>query len=113
MDGLAFSHFGYNRSRDDLNRSPYGWHKIVHRAVKPVNVFFRDNSLVPGDFGEATIPSSGKLGLLSRKIRPKMKTSPDDRISIPTNYICTTRWLGPEFPVATANGDVWALVAII
>lgn len=96
-DALAFLHYGYNRSAKDPNTPPKKWRRVIHRDVKPENVFLRRKltssnptpELVLGDFGLATLSQQTADG-------------------------CGTHeWCGPEFPVMTKENDVWALGGII
>ena len=76
-----------------------GTQKVVHRDVKPDNVFLgipytpnqsRNNypSLRFGEFGLATLSTT-------------------------TSGSGTYMWMGPEVPQASAKGDIWGLCAII
>lgn len=95
-DALAFLHYGYDRRAYYPDEPPRGWQRILHRDLKPDNVFFRRRpetgripELVLGDFGLAA-----------------MKTET-------FNYCGTANYLPPEVPRWTAKGDVWCLGAII
>lgn len=94
---LAFLHFGYDRRRANPDVPPRGWQMVVHRDLKPDNVFYRSPyvldgplpSVVLGDFGLATLNSSGSQ-------------SPGPAY-----------WQGPEYPQWSAKTDIWGLGATI
>ncbi|KAL9594860.1 MAG: hypothetical protein Q9219_006795 [cf. Caloplaca sp. 3 TL-2023] len=97
-DAFAYMHTGYDRLCKDP-RPPKGFRPVIHRDVKPANVFLRPNpsaptaypSLVLADFGCATTK------LLSGE-----------------NYtIGTPVYQPPEVPIHTAHSDIWALGACI
>ena len=90
--------YGYDRRRADPHHPPYGWQPVVHRDIKPYNVFCRTHcspttnsipDLVLGDFGIAST---------------NLRTS---------TGAGTPTWQGPEYPVVTAKTDVWGLGAIV
>ena len=95
-EALAFLHFGIRSWAKDPHLPPKGWARVVHRDIKPDNVFLRykltDRYPVPdvvlGDFGLATLLSE-------------------------SSGCGTTEWIGPEIPLMTKQGDVWGLGAII
>ena len=95
-EALAFLHYGYSRYEKDPNNPPKGWCRVIHRDIKPDNVFLRrditSNNPVPdlvlGDFGLATLTSE--------------------------SYGCgTMEWLPPELPLCSKQGDVWGVGATI
>ena len=95
-EALAFLHFGYSRFERDPNTPPKGWCRVIHRDVKPDNVFLRRNitsdnpvpDIVLGDFGLATLISE-------------------------SYGAGTTDWLPPELPLCSKQGDVWGVGATI
>ena len=95
-EAIAFLHFGYSRFEKDPNTPPKGWCRVIHRDIKPDNVFLRfvltSNNPVPeivlGDFGLATL------------IAESYGAGTDD-------------WLPPELPLCSKQGDVWGVGATI
>ncbi|KAL8933689.1 MAG: hypothetical protein Q9211_005643 [Gyalolechia sp. 1 TL-2023] len=95
-DAFAYIHTGYDRlSYSD--RPPRGFQPIVHRDVKPPNIFLRPNrdngypDLVLADFGCATTKMcSGE-----------------------TYQIGTPMYQPPELPIHSPQGDLWSLGACI
>lgn len=90
-----FADYGYRRDHPNLI-GPH-WQRVVHRDVKPPNIFLATKyvsggafpSLVLGDFGIATLQSTSSSGT------------------------GTPSWQGPEWPTITAKTDIWGLGAII
>ncbi|KAL9002587.1 MAG: hypothetical protein Q9188_004498 [Gyalolechia gomerana] len=95
-DAFAYIHTGYDRLAHS-DRPPRGFQPIVHRDVKPPNVFLRPNGdnrypdLVLADFGCATT---------------KMRSGD-------TYQIGTLMYQPPELPIHSPQGDVWSLGACI
>lgn len=95
-DACAYMHTGYDRLANS-DRPPRGFQPIVHRDIKPPNIFLRldRNSgypdLVLADFGCATT-----------KVR-----------SGNTYQIGTPMYQPPELPIHSPQGDVWSLGACI
>ena len=99
-EALAYLHEGYNRTRPD-RKAPAGFQKVVHRDIKPHNVFLRKArngydypDIVLADFGLATrelytcqLPDSDLLGTLA--------------------------YQGPELPFHSRGGDRWGMGACI
>ena len=95
-EAAAFLHFGYSRYEKDPNTRPKGWCRVIHRDIKPDNVFLRHKltnsnpvpEIVLGDFGLATlVADSYGAG--------------------------TDEWLPPEMPRCSRQADVWGVGAII
>lgn len=95
-DAFAYMHTGYDRQAQS-DRPPRGWQPIVHRDVKPPNIFLRPNyergypDLILADFGCATT-----------KVR-----------SGDTYQIGTPMYQPPELPIHSPQGDIWSLGACI
>ncbi|KAL9008881.1 MAG: hypothetical protein Q9173_006040 [Seirophora scorigena] len=97
-DAFAYIHTGYDRLTYDGTGPPRNFKPIVHRDVKPPNIFLKPGrsgamypDLVLADFGLATTKSkSGESGIMG-----------------------TPAWQPPEIPVHTPQGDVWSLGACI
>lgn len=94
-EALAFLHYGINPHSRYPTSSPRDWRPIVHRDVKPGNIFIRRRQkhtdgweFVLGDFGLATVEEV-------------------------TSGCGTGEWIGPEVPEMTAKGDVWSLGAVL
>lgn len=93
-EALAFIHTGYDRTDQ---RRP-GWRPVVHRDVKPQNIFLRRPTsshqypdIVLADFGLATTRTrSGEGGVCGSLL-----------------------WQGPEIPIHSRAGDCWAVGACI
>ncbi|KAL9124991.1 MAG: hypothetical protein Q9217_005746 [Psora testacea] len=93
-EALAFIHYGYLKSHP--SERPLKWREVVHRDVKPQNIFLRaaysDNepfvSIVLGDFGSATVHHKSAC-------------------------YTTLKYQPPELPTWTAKGDVWGMGAVI
>ncbi|KAI4286331.1 MAG: hypothetical protein L6R35_004418 [Caloplaca aegaea] len=99
-DAFAYIHTGYDRTTYDGAPPPKKFQPIVHRDVKPPNIFLRPSGrggshpypdLVLADFGLATTKTrSGEGGLMG-----------------------TPSWHPPETPLHTPQGDIWSMGACI
>ena len=95
-EATAFLHYGYRSWAKDPYTPPRGWCRVIHRDIKPDNVFLRHDitsrdpvpSIVLGDFGLATLMSE-------------------------TYGAGTKEWIGPEIPLCSKEGDVWGVGATI
>jgi len=98
-EALALLHYGHDRKHSD--QDPQGWQTVVHRDVKPGNIFLRSSpthnqvkglpypSIVLADFGLATLQRETKSPL------------------------AFVDYLAPESAQYTHRSDVWGLGAII
>ena len=94
-EGLAFLHYGFIQGAPDETWPSSRWQHVVHRDLKPDNIFLREKitpqnpfpDVVLGDFGLATFsPTSGRAGAID--------------------------FMPPE-EYSSAKGDVWSLGATI
>ena len=95
-EALAYIHYGYGRDEDN-------WTRIIHRDVKPQNVFLTFERSRSRHTAYPTI-KLGDFGLA-------VDTSDEDYS--PFTFSGTYIWQPPELPENTAKGDVWSLGAII
>jgi len=94
-EALAYLHYGYKQNAPEKNRLPNNWQPVIHRDLKPDNMFLgnpctSDNpypDVVLGDFGFATLKPIREVG-------------------------GALAYLPPEFEASKA-GDVWSLGATI
>ena len=93
---LAMLHYGFDY-RHPHRDPPKGWRRVVHRDIKPNNIFLTSKiqsrqapfpDVVLGDFGFAT-------------------DNPQ------TDCVAVPQYSPPELPIASAKGDVWSLGAVI
>ena len=94
---LSHLDYGYDRNRADPYKPPRNWRRVVHRDIKPNNIFVQTKfhprgpypHLILGDFGVATF-------------EPYTVNAP-----------FTSCWSAPEWPSSSAKSDVWQLGAIV
>ncbi|KAI4213899.1 MAG: hypothetical protein LQ351_003594 [Letrouitia transgressa] len=97
-EALAYIHSAYTRSKKEI-APPDSWKPVVHRDIKPGNVFLRypgrSSTIYPdivlGDFGIATT----------------------ERFSCMDRFCGTLSFQGPEVPLHSREGDVWSMGACI
>ena len=95
-EALGFIHEGYDRNH---HRSPPNFQSIVHRDIKPHNVFLRYTS--PYQYPDLVLAD---FGLATRQIR-----SCEGR----QDFCGTLAYQGPEIPLHSRYGDSWALGACL
>ena len=95
---LQYLHFGIGPSDELIPNPPEDWPIILHRDIKPPNIFLKTPSSYPtpvlADFGCAT-----RYGDLDWN-----KT---------TAWVGTLAWQPPELPLHSARGEIYTLGAVI
>ena len=95
-EAVAFLQYGYDAHRQ---KKPSKWQKVLHRDIKPPNVFLRLPLSYPGKglYPSAVLADFGLASLYNS----------DDCI------YGTPEWQPPEIPKASRKADVWAVGAVV
>ncbi|KAI4181431.1 MAG: hypothetical protein L6R41_006626 [Letrouitia leprolyta] len=94
----AYLHTGLLDHTNPELLPPLDWQPIVHRDIKPDNVFLK---LVPGKIYPDIV--LGDFGLATTSL---VSGRPD-------HFIGTAIWQSPQFPIHTIDSDVWSAGAVI
>ncbi|KAI4167742.1 MAG: hypothetical protein LQ348_007607 [Seirophora lacunosa] len=103
------------------------WPMIIHRDIKPGNIFFKK---VPPVFGSTVTVKRGKFSRIFSRSKRKKRYFPqlpkvilgDFGLALPYNdpdwndeqgIHGTCHWMAPELPKSYAQSDVWAVGAVI
>jgi serine/threonine protein kinase len=96
-EALAFIHYGYGEPEDVQVR----WTPVIHRDIKPGNVFMKSNPAGPDEYPQLVLGDFG-LGITL--------TDPDYD---PTCWAGTNAYQPPERERASRKSDVWAMGATL
>ncbi|KAI9812880.1 MAG: hypothetical protein M1827_004398 [Pycnora praestabilis] len=100
-DVLRYLHFGIRGTKGISYVRD--WKKVLHRDIKPPNIFLKSNSRSrPGDCPKIIL---GDFGLAIREDHNEWNNI--------RNGLGTITWCGPEYPEYSGRGEVWMLGAIV
>ena len=98
-EALAYIHEGYNRNSSN-RKPPKNWQEIVHRDIKPQNVFLR-KSRNGYDYPDVVLAD---FGIATRQLYTCQRNE---------YFLGTLAYQGPEVPLHSRSGDRWAMGACI
>ncbi|MCJ1227823.1 hypothetical protein MMC12_004482 [Toensbergia leucococca] len=120
---LQYIHHGIPHSKPSTPLPSSAWPLILHRDIKPDNIFLRSVSTQPS-----------RLSRLTRRFFPRSNTLPRNPLPFPRviladfgcainhddpdfdvidQFVGSYEWMPPELPETSARGDVWAVGAVI
>ncbi|KAL8780181.1 MAG: hypothetical protein Q9213_006579 [Squamulea squamosa] len=108
-EALAFIHYGYNRTAPSSHQiHPDRWLSVIHRDVKPCNIFLQRAPSHPDHPGPEPYP---KIVLADFGLAKKAETF--DLPPTSDEWLGTYIWQPPELPHHSAKGDTWSAGAIM
>ncbi|KAL8773875.1 MAG: hypothetical protein Q9209_001305 [Squamulea sp. 1 TL-2023] len=108
-EALAFIHYGYNRTTTSSHQiRPDKWLGVIHRDIKPCNIFLQRAPSHPDHPGPEPYP---KIVLADFGLAKKAEAFKDRPTS--DEWLGTYIWQPPELPHHSAKGDMWSAGAIM